>query len=216
MDDKAIVMLSGGLDSATCLYWAKAKFLDVSAITFNYYGRLENEKRATARLAEHAKVAQLIEIDLPFVKETSDFFNGKLDITDADSRWSSYIPSRNLIFYSIASHFAEYLNVQWIVGGHNLHDVNFFKDASKDYLERINLLFKEACLLCNGRYYKIILPLSELDRKGIIKLALSLNLPIELTWSCHRSGDMHCGNCYACTQRLEAFRSLGLQDPAYF
>lgn len=215
MDDKALVMLSGGLDSATCLYWAKAKFSEVLAITFNYFGRLDNEKRATTRLAHHANVRQLIEIDLPFVKEACDFYNGNLKKSDADSRWSSYIPARNMIFYSIAAHYAEYLDIDWIVGGHNLHDVKFFKDASKEYLERVNLLFKEACLLCNDRHYRILLPLSELDRREIIKLAISLKLPIELTWSCHRDGDVHCGYCYACMQRLEAFRSLGLQDPAF-
>jgi len=102
MSDKALVMLSGGLDSATCLYWAKAKFSDVSAITFNYFGRLAQEKRASSRLAKGAGVVKLIEVDLPFVKEASDFYDGRFQKHDSDDLWSSYVPARNLVFYSIA------------------------------------------------------------------------------------------------------------------
>ncbi|MGI0049642.1 MAG: 7-cyano-7-deazaguanine synthase [Nitrososphaera sp.] len=215
MSDKALVMLSGGLDSATCLYWAKEKFSDVSAITFNYFGRLVQEKRAAVRLAKGAGVAELIQVDLPFVKEASDFYDGRLKRQDPDALWSSYVPARNLMFYSIAAHYAEYLGTRWIIGGHNLHDVKFFKDASKDYIEKLNALFKEGCLLCNDQAYKILLPLSEMSRKEIVRLAIKLKTPIEHTWSCHKEGDAHCGRCYACKQRLEAFRSLGLKDPAF-
>src|SRR5919109_608034 len=84
MADKALVMLSGGLDSATCLYWAKEKFSSVSAITFNYFGRLVKEKRAAAKLAKGAGVAELIQVDLPFVKEASDFYNGRLKKQEPD------------------------------------------------------------------------------------------------------------------------------------
>jgi len=212
--DRALVMLSGGLDSATCLYWAKEKF-DVSAITFNYFGRLEQEKRAAAKLAKSAGVTELIQVDLPFVKEASDFYNGKIKKRDSDALWSSYVPARNLMFYSIAAHYAEYLGAKRIIGGHNLHDVKFFKDASKDYIEKLNALFREGCLLCNRQAYKILLPLSEMNRKEVIRLAIRLKTPIEQTWSCHREGKTHCGKCYACKQRLEAFRSLSLQDPAF-
>jgi 7-cyano-7-deazaguanine synthase len=215
MDDKALVMLSGGLDSATCLYWAKEKFSDVSAITFNYFGRLAQERRAAAKLAKGAGVNELIQVDLPFVKEASDFYNGRLEKRDPDALWSSYVPARNLVFYSIAAHYAEYLGAKCIIGGHNLHDVKFFKDASKDYIEKLNALFKEGCLLCNDQAYRILLPLSEMNRKEIIKLAMKLKTPIEQTWSCHREGRIHCGRCYACKQRLKAFLSLGLKDPAF-
>jgi 7-cyano-7-deazaguanine synthase len=121
MGDKALVMLSGGLDSATCLYWAKSRFSEVSAITFNYFGRLQREKRAAAKLAKRASVSRLIKIDMPFVKEASDFYNSSRFRSDPEALWSSYVPARNIMFYSIAAHYAEYLGVKWIIGGHNLH-----------------------------------------------------------------------------------------------
>src|SRR5688572_4428615 len=144
MAEKALVLLSGGLDSATCLYWAKQKFSEVSAISFNYFGRLQREKRAAAKLADAAGVSRLIEVDLPFVREASDFLGSKLG-TATDSL-ASYIPARNMMFYSIAAYYAEFLGMKSIVGGHNLHDVEFFKDASKLYMDKLNQLFKEGCL----------------------------------------------------------------------
>jgi 7-cyano-7-deazaguanine synthase len=215
--DKALVMLSGGLDSATCLYWAKEKFSGISTITFNYFGRLVQEKRAAARLVEAAGINDLIEIDLPFVKEAGDFYSGRFKNLDSDGGWSSsYVPARNMIFYSITAHYAEYLGAKWIIGGHNLHDVKFFKDASKGFIDKLNRLFKEGCLLCDDQAYQILLPLAEMNRKQIIRLAINLKAPIELTWSCHREGSFHCGKCYACRQRLKAFDLLGLKDPAFF
>ena len=216
--DKALVMLSGGLDSATCLYWAKEKYSEVIAITFNYFGRLVQEKRASVQLVEAAGINKLIEIDLPFVKEVGDssYYIGRFkERSYSNAQDSSYVPARNMIFYSISAHYAEYLGAKWIIGGHNLNDTKFFKDASKRFIDKINILFKEGCLLCNDQAYQILLPLSRMNRKQIIRLAIKLKAPVELTWSCHREGTMHCGSCYACKQRLEAFDDLGLKDPAF-
>jgi 7-cyano-7-deazaguanine synthase len=216
--DRALVMLSGGLDSATCLYWAKEKYSEVIAITFNYFGRLVQEKRASVQLAKAAGIDKLIEIDLPFIKEASDssYYTGRFkDNPYSNAQESSYVPARNMIFYSIGAHYAEYLGAKWIIGGHNLHDAKFFKDASKRFIDKINILFKEGCLLCNDQAYQILLPLSRMNRKQIIRLAIKLKAPIELTWSCHREGTIHCGSCYACRQRLEAFGDLGLKDPVF-
>ncbi|HXG06908.1 MAG TPA: 7-cyano-7-deazaguanine synthase, partial [Nitrososphaera sp.] len=188
---------------------------DVFGITFNYYGRLEQEKRSTTKLVGSAGITELITVDLPFVKEASDFYNGQLKKHDPQSLWSSYVPARNLMFYSIAAHYAEYLDIKWIVGGHNSHDIKFFRDASSSFIRKLNTLFKEGCLLCNGHAYKIVLPLAKKNRKEIIMLAIKLKVPIEHTWSCHSEGATHCGKCYACRQRLDAFRSLGLADPVF-
>jgi 7-cyano-7-deazaguanine synthase len=215
--DKALVMLSGGLDSATCLYWAKQRFSDICTITFNYFGRLVQERLAVASLVKAAGITDIIEVDLPFVKEAGDFYGGRFKASDSDDGWSSsYVPARNMIFYSITAHYAEYLGAKWIIGGHNMHDVKFFRDASKTYIDKLNKLFKEGCLLCDDRAYQILLPLADMDRKQIISLAITLKTPIELTWSCHREGSVQCGKCYACRQRLEAFDLLGLKDPAFF
>jgi 7-cyano-7-deazaguanine synthase len=214
-ESKALVMLSGGLDSATCLYWAKKNYSDVSAITFNYYDRLENEKKATSEIAKRANLSSFLSIDIPFIKESSDFYSNKPNILASDGRWRGYVPARNLIFYSIAAHYSEFLQIKWIIAGHNSHDGAFFKDATKDYIHKVNSLFQQQCLLCNDTAYIIVLPLGEMDRVSIINLAFELEVPLELTWSCHDKGTKHCGRCYACLQRIEAFSSLGIRDPVF-
>ena len=209
---KALVMLSGGIDSATCLYWAKKKFSEVLAITFNYYGRIKNEKKATTQLARRADVTKLLEIDVPFIKEYSDFQSPILK-DDCDRRLSSYIPARNMIFYAICAHYAEFLGIKWIIGGHNSHDAEFFRDARKGYIKKINSLLRQGCPIINNNTPAILLPLVDMNRQKVISLALKIKVPLELTWSCHNEGETHCGQCYSCSQRFDAFSSLGIKDP---
>lgn len=211
MAKKALVLMSGGLDSATCLYWAKANFDEVQAITFNYFQRITREKVASRSITKLAKV-NLIEVQLPFIKEKSEYSNFKAKNGDQPSR--SYIPLRNLIFYSISGYFAQVKKIQNIVGGHNASDGNIFKDASASYIERMNKLILKGLL--SSIDCKIILPLKLMSRVDVIRLARRLNVPIELTWSCHREVRLHCGQCYACRQRMSAFKFLGLKDPATY
>lgn len=214
-ETKALVLLSGGIDSATCLYWTKKKFSKVFAITFNYYDRIEKEKKAAADLAKRSGIANLLEINVPFIKEYSDFYNNDRNCSEAkdDNRLSSYIPARNLIFYSISAHYAEFLGIRWIIGGHNSHDAKFFKDATKGYIQNLNLLLKQGRLIHPTEPCTIILPLANMDKKKVLKLAIELKVPLELTWSCHSRGGSHCGQCYACLERFETFKSLGIEDP---
>jgi 7-cyano-7-deazaguanine synthase len=214
-ETKALVLLSGGIDSATCLYWTKKKFSKVFAITFNYYDRIEKEKKAAADLAKRSGIANLLEINVPFIKEYSDFYNNDRNCSEAkdDNRLSSYIPARNLIFYSISAHYAEFLDIRWIIGGHNSHDAKFYKDATKDYIQKINSLLKRGRLIRSNEPCTVVLPLAEMDRRKIINLAIQLRVPLELTWSCHLKGESHCRQCYSCLQRIEAFDSLGIKDP---
>jgi 7-cyano-7-deazaguanine synthase len=213
-NSKALVMLSGGLDSATCLFWAKEKFSQVYAITFDYYDRLESERRATVALSRKANALKLLKVSIPFIKESADFYRGRHRPQTRDGRWHSYIPARNIIFYSIAAHFAEFLDIKWIIGGHNKDDGLFFKDATAPYLKQVNLLFSKGCLHCGNKPYRIIAPLAKLDRIDIIKLAVRLKVPLALTWSCHRKGEKQCRRCYACLNRSKAFTYLGMPDPA--
>ena len=214
-ESKVLVLVSGGLDSATCLYWAKKTFSQIYAITFDYYGRIEKEIKAAIALSQKASTLELFRISIPFIKESSDFYGDKHVSPTADKRWASYIPARNLIFYSIAAHYAEFLDIKWVIGGHSKDDGLFFKDATESFIKDMNSLFNRSCLYCNGRPYTILAPLASLDRVGIIRLAINLEVPLALTWSCHRGGETHCGQCYACTSRFEAFRFLGIADPAF-
>lgn len=212
-ESKALVLLSGGLDSATCLYWAKENFSQVYAITFDYHDRIENEKMATHALAKNAGTLELFWINVPFIKELSDFDGVRYEPPTKDKRWPSYIPARNLIFYSIAAHYAEFFEIKWIIGGHSKDDGLFFKDATSSFIKDMNSLINQGCLYCSNNPPMIVAPLADLDRIGIINLARRLKVPLDLTWSCHHAGKTHCGRCYACESRSEAFRLLRISDP---
>jgi len=212
MAKNALVLISGGLDSATCLYWAVNKFERVQAITFNYFGRINNEKIAARSVAKLACV-KLIEVEAPFIKEKSEYSRIKLKSNGRASQ--SYIPLRNLIFYSISGYFAQINKINNLVGGHIASDGTIFKDATDSYFRKMNELILEGLL--GSTDCRILLPLMDLSRADVIRLAQMLNVPIELTWSCHREGKLPCGRCYACKQRLNAFKLLGTIDPApYF
>lgn len=213
---RALVLFSGGLDSATCLYWAKSKFDSVYALSFDYSGRLEQEKRSFHAITRVAAVAESITVDLSFMQEASEVKGLREKLySQTDSRWSSYVPARNLIFYSIAGHFAERLGASAIIGGHNLHDAEFFRDSSAKFIENLNRLFEQGCLTCDDQPYRVLLPLAAMRRQEIVKLAMNLAVPIELTWSCHGDNEFHCGQCYSCRERLNAFSSMGLSDPVF-
>ena len=208
MAKKALVLISGGLDSSTSLYWAKNKFDEVEAITFDYYQRINSEKNATLAIAKLAKV-KLTEVKIPFIKEKSKYSKSK---KSNGHYLQSYIPLRNLIFYSIAGHFAQVNNITNLVGGHNADDGKIFNDATKSYFRKMNKLVLQG--LADSIDCKILLPLNDLTRLDVIRMARRINVPIELTWSCQREGKFPCCTCYACKERLIAFNLLRLKDPA--
>ncbi len=202
------MLLSGGIDSSTSLYWAKSKGYETYAFTVNYHNRWVKEIEASRVIASNAGV-QLKEVEAPFIMEAFNLYGyASPKYKSSDARWPFYIPSKNLLFYAIAAHLAEYMEARWIVGGHIKEDMLFFKDASKEYIDKINWLFKQGFMLSEP--VEIILPLADLDKYRVVKLALELGVPLRYTWSCHLRVDEPCGRCSGCISRQEVFKSLGI------
>lgn len=200
--------MSGGLDSSTCLYWAKDNYDEVEALTFNYFKRINVEKKATRAIAGQADV-KLNEVKIPFIKERMHYSISKKSTGDS---LQSYIPLRNLIFYSMAGYYAQVNNINNLVGGHKANDGNIFKDATNSYFRKMNELILQG--LADSIDCKIVLPLKNKSRLDVIRMANTLNVPIELTWSCHKQRRSPCGSCYSCIERIRAFNLLRLRDPA--
>lgn len=208
MSNRVLVLLSGGIDSSTSLYWAKSKGYETYALTVNYHNRWVKEIEASRVIASNAGV-QLKEVEAPFIMEAFNVYGySSPKYKSSDARWPFYIPSKNLLFYAIAAHLAEYMEARWIVGGHIKEDMLFFKDTSKEYIDKINWLFKQGFMLSEP--VEIILPLADLDKYGVVKLALELGVPLGYTWSCHLRVDEPCGRCSGCISRQEVFKSLGI------
>jgi len=208
MTPKAIVLLSGGIDSATVLWWAKKKDWETYALTFKYGDWNSNEVNSAKRLVKKCDVEKHFIIDVNFLKQISELKQRKPNIP------LIYIPSRNTIFFGIASHFAEIYGINYIVTGHSFTDS--FPDSKPKYVKAINVALNYGSWL--GKIYKtkIIMPLSKLDKTGILKLALKLKVPLELTWSCHKNIKVACCKCNGCVSRLETFEKFGMKNSMYY
>lgn len=211
---KAVILLSGGIDSATCLWWARQRAWQLYALSFHYHLRHEREIEASRHLARAAAVVEHREVALPFLREVKD-----LSLSEAHPLRrragvsSAYVPGRNAVFYAVAASWAEELAATQIVGGHGKMDPRLFPDASPSFFALFNRLLREGSWFARGGSLHIVTPLATLDKVGILRLALRLGVPLDRTWSCYERGERHCGQCAACLARLRAFRSLRKADP---
>jgi 7-cyano-7-deazaguanine synthase len=202
---RALVLLSGGLDSAVALWWALRERHDAVALSFRYKGRPANEARAARELAARAGLA-LVEADLPFLAEPADLPPGRLHARSrlARSPPRGYIPARNAVFYSSAAFFAEVHACDLVVGGHNADDAARFPDASPAFFERLGALLREG-LWAGGEARAstptLLMPLATLPKLGVVALGRELGVPMALAWSCYEDGEAPCGACPACAER---------------
>ena len=226
----AVVLLSGGLDSVTCLYWAKANFAKVTAVSFNYGQRHNSELNAAKRIAATAQVDhRIIEIDLAQLGGSA-LTDHSLVIPDAsvtdfsdnqhnDSIPITYVPARNTIFLSYALAVAEVTQSHAIVIGVNAIDYSGYPDCRPEYIDAFekmaNLATKAGVM---GNHLHIATPLLHLSKADIIKLGVSLGVDYALTVSCYRadSEGRACGQCDSCYLRQQGFLQAEIEDPTVY
>ena len=226
----AVVLLSGGLDSVTCLYWAKANYANVTAVSFNYGQRHNSELNAAKKIAATAQVNhRIIDIDLaqlggsaltdaslvvPDAKQT-DFSDNQHN----DSIPITYVPARNTIFLSYALALAEVTQSNAIVIGVNAVDYSGYPDCRPEYIaafEKMANLATKASVMGNPLH--IATPLLHLSKAEIIKLGVSLGVDYALTVSCYRadSEGRACGHCDSCYLRQQGFLQAEIDDPTIY
>lgn len=220
--EAAIVLLSGGLDSATCLYWAQRRGWRLVALNVHYGQRHARETRSARALARAAG-ARLVELrlKLPWLAASS--------LVDAKKRLpnlplskigqggipSTYVPGRNTILLALAVSLAETEGAGHVVLGSNSLDYSGYPDCRPEF----NRAFERTARLgtkagTQGRAPKIVAPLIRLDKAAIVKLAAKLDVPIRMTWSCYRGGARPCGACDSCKLRAKGFAAAGVRDEA--
>jgi 7-cyano-7-deazaguanine synthase len=121
-----------------------------------------------------------------------------------------YVSNRNMIFYSIAAHFAELHGCDALIGGHTAEDEEAFPDAGAFFFERLTGLMNEALLL---EKIRIELPLIRLTKLEVLQKAMEWKVPLQYTWSCYWDRSTPCGECISCKERADAFEKLGVRDP---
>lgn len=219
---KAVILLSGGLDSSTVLYQAKADGCDCYAISFDYQQRHKRELGSAKSIALSAgvKAHQIVNFDLTLwggSALTDHQIELPSDRTLAEMSQNipiTYVPARNTIFLSFALAWAETLEADRIYIGVNALDYSGYPDCRPDYIQAMQEVFRLGTKQGReGNPINIVAPLIELKKTEIIQLGNKLGVPWEQTWSCYAGGETACGVCDSCRLRLAAFEELGLQDP---
>jgi 7-cyano-7-deazaguanine synthase len=219
---KAIILLSGGLDSSTVLYQALADGYECYAISFDYQQRHRKELHSALSIAQKAGVAQhqIIKFDLT-QWGGSALTDNSIDLPQERSLKEmsenipiTYVPARNTIFLSFASAYAETIAAERVYIGVNALDYSGYPDCRPDYIQAMQEVFRLGTKQGReGNPINIVTPLIDLKKTEIIELGNKLGVPWELTWSCYSGGDLACGICDSCRLRLAAFDELGLTDP---
>ena len=217
MKKKAVVLLSGGLDSATTLYFAKDQGFQCHCLIFDYNQRHKKEIESAKRIAKAARCAQrIIKISLPW--KGSSLLDKKMSVHSPQSIVHSipltYVPARNIIFLSFALSYAEAIKASSIFIGANAIDYSGYPDCRPEFyrafIRAVNLGTKAGV---EGQGFTIFTPLIKMTKAGIIKLGTRLKVPYELTWSCYQGGKRPCGRCDSCLFRAKGFREAGVADP---
>jgi len=219
---KAVLLLSGGLDSYTAGAIARSEGFDLYALTIRY-GQVHAAEVDAARRVAHALAAQRhLELDVPLSKIGGSALVGDgaipkdrdLGATDIPS---TYVPARNTVFLSLAMAWAEVVGAEAILIGVNALDYSGYPDCRPEYLqafERLASLATKAGV--EGRPLRILAPLLHLSKADIIRRGLSLGVDYSVTLSCYDPSPdgRPCGHCDSCRLRARGFAEAGAADPA--
>lgn len=181
---KALVLLSGGIDSTVALYWALEKGYDCSGLAFHYKNQPKAEQKSIKAICE-TKGLDLYILNHPKITSQKPF--------------KTFEPN-NFLYYSLASTFAKENDFNYLIGG-QIKDDWVHKDAKPTFYENLNKFLPEG-------YPTIIQPLLDWDKEKVITEGLRMGAPLRLTWSCEKNGKIPCGTCDQCKDRKKISKKL--------
>jgi 7-cyano-7-deazaguanine synthase len=224
---KAVVLLSGGMDSATAAAIARSQGFELVALSFRYGQRHAIELEAARRVAERLGIERHMIVDVDLRAIGGSALTSEIDVPkdrplDTIGRHipPTYVPARNTIFLSYALAVAEVAGADEIFIGANALDYSGYPDCRPEYFQAFQTLANLATKAGaeDGQKIRIHTPLIQLSKAQIIERGLSLGVDYGLTVSCYDPSPQAaaCGRCDACQLRLRGFRQLGLEDPAVY
>jgi len=222
MKNKAVVLLSGGLDSATTLAIANSENKDCYALSFNYSQRHKIEIQAAKKIAEDFCVSghKILDMDLSQIGGSA-LTDPSIDIPSSPTTGIpvTYVPARNTIFLAFALAYAETLNANEIYIGVNAVDYSGYPDCRPEYVTAFQDLANLATRAgVEGNMLRISTPLIKMTKAEIISKAVELNVNLALTVSCYQPDTQGraCGICDSCRFRQKGFRDAGIKDPTRY
>ena len=215
---KAIVLLSGGMDSTTALSIAIKEGFECYVLTLDYGQRHQNEINSAKNIVKDFDIIEhkLLSIDLT-VFGGSALTDGNLKVPEKESSGIpiTYVPARNTIFFSLALAWAEVVEADAIFSGVNAVDYSGYPDCRPEYISAVQDLFNLATKITSeGKNIEVRAPLINMDKKEIIKIGIENGIDFSKTVSCYQldHNGKSCGLCDSCRIRLRAFKELSLED----
>jgi 7-cyano-7-deazaguanine synthase len=212
--EKGVILLSGGLDSATTLYFAKKRGYKLEALIFDYHQRHKKEIECAKKLASISHIPYtVIKVDFPWMR--SSLTDKKMKIPTGRNLNkkeipSTYVAGRNIIFLSYAFSYAESINAKKVFIGAHVQDYSGYPDCRPEFFGAFQTAVNQGM---KRRDIKVVMPLIDKSKKEIISLGKDLKVPFEHTWSCYQGKSSPCKKCDSCRFRIKAFSDLGMKDP---
>ena len=217
---KAVILLSGGLDSTVCMACAKEAGYELYPIRFDYHQRHSIELESAKKVAEFYQVARHIVIETNMnAIGGSALTDTSIEVPDGNIKSDeipvTYVPARNLIFLSYALSYAEAIGAERILIGVNALDYSGYPDCRPAFIEQFQQVANYATKATAADNKEILIetPLLNLSKKEIVELGTKLGAPLHVSHSCYRGGEKACGVCDSCQLRLKGFREAGIIDP---
>lgn len=218
MKEPAIVLMSGGMDSTVCASWAIDQGFEVCALHVHYGQKTEErEGKAFQDICSKLQIQHILDIDISHLAAIggSSLTDDSIAISKADllntEIPSSYVPFRNANLLSIAVSWAEVIGAHTIIIGAVEEDGSGYPDCRKVFFDAFEAMIQVGTK--PGSHITIQTPLIALDKAEIVKMGMTLDAPLELTWSCYSGSEKACGVCDSCALRLRGFAKAGYEDP---
>tara|TARA_B100001971_G_scaffold215195_1_gene260251 strand:- start:77098 stop:77781 length:684 start_codon:yes stop_codon:yes gene_type:complete len=217
--NKAVVLLSGGMDSLVVMAYVHSLKKDIYALHLSYQqNTAEKEKECFNKICDHYQISQDKReiIDISFLSKIggSSLTDKSMNVTDfagdSDEIPSSYVPFRNTHILSMAVSLAEVKGADNIYIGANYEDSPGYPDCRPEYYDAFNNLVQKGT---KEGTIKVHTPVIMDKKDEIIQKGIALNAPFELSWSCYKASDKACGKCDSCALRLRGFKKVGMDDP---
>lgn len=219
---KAVIVASGGMDSATLAWLYRSKGYQLTLVGFNYGQRhkkeLEYLKRIGDRLDAEVKIVDLS--NLADALHGSSLTSSDVDVPDGhyaeETMRATVVPNRNAIMLSIATGIAVAEEASLVATGVHSGDHYIYPDCRTAFIDALAIAFKVGTDGHAPDDFALVAPFVEISKADIAALGRELGVDYSLTWSCYKGGIVHCGRCGTCVERIEAFMESGQDDPTTY
>ncbi|WP_280708618.1 7-cyano-7-deazaguanine synthase QueC [Kitasatospora sp. GP30] len=218
----AVVIASGGLDSTTVAYWLADRGSELTLLSFDYGQRHRTELEYAARIARHLDSRHEV-VDLSGLGRLltgSALTDLGVPVPDghytAMAMRSTVVPNRNTIMLSVAVAAAIVAGADAVAFGAHSGDHAIYPDCRTSFFDQFEAVTRAGNEGFLGEGFELLAPFIDLTKADIVEAGRQLCVPFEDTWSCYKGGEIHCGTCGTCTERIEAFALAGISDPTVY